>query len=150
MKHDGWVHNQKPVSKRIFTPKGPIFVSGRNDLFGAFDLMVLLDRRRTKYIQATLHTGIGEKKKQIDKLPWHPLYSSYEIWQKIPRKGVRILVKIDIPDLWVDRGLYKLFKDETEAEALFPEYVGDDRCRETREERLPYGSRTYLGDPCRG
>lgn len=120
-KRGAHVHNQKPASKRIFTPKGPIFVSTRNDLFGAFDLLVLWNYWPPRFIQATLHTGIGEKKKPIDILPWNPQYHNYEIWQKIPYKGVRILVKRPTADgdLWTDLGKFNLFKDEDEANRYF-------------------------------
>jgi hypothetical protein len=120
-KRGGHVHNQKPSASRVFTPKGLIFVSRRNDLFGAFDLNVLFSYWPPLYIQATLHTGIGAKKLPIDKLPWNPQYLAYEIWQKIPYKGVRILVKRLTADgqMWQDLGLYNLFKDESEASRYF-------------------------------
>lgn len=103
------VHNQKPVGRMIFRDGRRFFVSARNDIFGAFDLVVLLPGRRAKFIQATLHTAIGEKKKVIDKLPWDHRYSSYEVWQKIPRKGVRILVKIfSLEEPWLDLGTLSL------------------------------------------
>jgi hypothetical protein len=104
------VHNQKPSGKRIFykdkvTQQMKMgFVSVRNDIFGAFDLIVMPPEGFgiPLYIQATLHTGIGEKKKCVETVPWNPLYCNYEIWQKKPRKGVRILWRTR--DGWMDRG----------------------------------------------
>lgn len=102
------VHNQKPVGRRIFTPKGVMFVSSRNDIFGAFDLIVSIPGRRVKFIQATLHTSPGMKKKPIDNLPWNDEHSSFELWQKIPHKGSRIMVKVAAFEGWEDLGVINL------------------------------------------
>ena len=103
------VHNQKSVGRRVWTPNGPIFVSGRNDIFGAFDLVVSIPGKRVKFIQATLHTSPGMKKKPIDKLPWNEEHSSYELWQKIPRKGSRIFVRtMSFDEPWLDLGVIGL------------------------------------------
>ena len=114
------VHNQKPAGKRIFykdkvTQKMTMgFVSVRNDIFGAFDLVIMPPPQYgiPVYIQATLHTGIGEKKATIDTVPWNPAYSRFQVWQKKPRKGVRILWKE--PDgSWTDMGTYSWDELET-------------------------------------
>jgi len=73
----GWaVHNQKPVgrmlkikdkkTKKIKT----IYVSQRNDILGCIDLVAKKENKPTLWIQATLHTGLGEKKKALQTVPW--------------------------------------------------------------------------------
>lgn len=77
LKELGWtVHNQKPVgrmlkikdkkTKKIKT----IYVSQRNDILGCIDLVAKKENKPTLWIQATLHTGVGEKKKALQTVPW--------------------------------------------------------------------------------
>jgi len=73
----GWVvHNQKPVGRMIKikdkkTKKTKtIYISQRNDIFGCVDLVAKKENKPTLWIQATLHTGVGEKKKALETVPW--------------------------------------------------------------------------------
>jgi hypothetical protein len=61
--------------------RGPIFVSQSNDVFGCIDLVAKRRGERTRWIQVTAHSGIGQKKADLAVVPWDPLYDSVEIWR---------------------------------------------------------------------
>ena len=91
------VHNQIPVGKIIKIKNKPIYISQRNDLFGAFDLVAKKPDKPTLWIQATLHKSIKEKVKKIDAIEMkYFLNDDVQIWLK-RETGV-----IDIYNPWGD------------------------------------------------
>jgi hypothetical protein len=61
--------------------RGPIYISQSNDVFGCIDLVAKKHGERTRWIQVTAHSGIGQKKHDLAEVPWDPLYDSVEIWR---------------------------------------------------------------------
>ncbi len=66
---------------RTGAKRGPFWVSQSNDVFGCIDLVGKKKGERTRWVQVTAHSGIGQKKKEIFEVPWDPLYDSVEIWR---------------------------------------------------------------------
>ena len=61
----GWViHNQKGVATKVRIPRGEIWVSKRQDIFGCIDL-IAKKAGITLWIQATTHKSLKEKVKKI-------------------------------------------------------------------------------------
>ena len=61
----GWmIHNQKGVATKVRTPRGEIWVSKRQDIFGCIDL-IAKKVGITLWIQATTHKSLKEKVKKI-------------------------------------------------------------------------------------
>ena len=61
----GWViHNQKGVATKVRTPRGEIWVSKRQDIYGCIDL-IAKKAGLTLWIQATTHKSLKEKVKKI-------------------------------------------------------------------------------------
>ena len=79
------VHNQKSAVKVIKVKGKFIFVSQRNDIFGAVDLISKKADRPTLWIQATLDSGKGRKIEKLKAIPFSFLRS-------------------DDVQLWIDRG----------------------------------------------
>ena len=85
----GWkVHNQKTSMSRIMVRNKrtfelePMYVSGRQDIFGVFDLIAKKDML-TLWIQSTSHKSLLEKVKKI--IAAELTYSNFEfpmIWMK--------------------------------------------------------------------
>ena len=61
--------------------RGPIYISQSNDVFGCVDLVAKRKGTRTRWIQVTADGGIGRKKKDLDEVPWDPIFDSVEIWR---------------------------------------------------------------------
>ncbi len=101
------VHNLKPFATKITCfackgngcgkckGKGDIFISQRQDLFGCVDIVAVLpkDCGRPLFIQATLHTGLGKKLKDLSAVPWDFLHVHVQIWHK-RSDGVTIIHKV--------------------------------------------------------
>ncbi|MCK7475620.1 MAG: hypothetical protein MZV49_24055 [Rhodopseudomonas palustris] len=122
----------------------------RNDIFGAFDLVVIIPGMRTKFIQATLHTSPGMKKRPIDELPWNTEHSSFELWQKIPRKGSRIMVKTpSFEESWLDLGTIDLKDIKRQSERIVSDQVGGQRNRRANGKRNEWAPALCLADHCR-
>ncbi len=66
---------------RTGAKRGPFWVSQSNDVFGCIDLVAKKRAQRTRWIQVTADSGIGRKRKEMDEVPWDPLYDSVEIWR---------------------------------------------------------------------
>jgi len=80
----GWiVHNQGLNHRQIFDRKTHelIYVSASQDIFGAIDLIGKKKDRKTLWIQATCHSGLGVKIKKVDLIPWSDL-DGVQIWMK--------------------------------------------------------------------
>jgi hypothetical protein len=87
-KNEGMVcHNQKAMAKWL--PYCQKWVSTRNDILGCIDV-IGVNRDRMVFIQATLHTGVGKKEKDLQSVPWPDIKGvDVELWQK---KGPRRIV----------------------------------------------------------
>jgi hypothetical protein len=66
---------------RTGVKRGPFYFSQSNDVFGCIDLVAKKRGTRTRWIQVTAHSGIGQKKKDLDEVPWDPAHDSVEIWR---------------------------------------------------------------------
>ena len=66
---------------RTGVKRGPFYFSQSNDVFGCIDLVAKRFGSRTRWIQVTAHSGIGQKKKDLDEVPWDPKHDSVEIWR---------------------------------------------------------------------
>ncbi len=66
---------------RTGVKRGPIYISQSNDVFGCIDLVAKRRGSRTRWIQVTADSGIGRKKKDLDEVPWDPVFDSVEIWR---------------------------------------------------------------------
>ena len=82
LEDNGWVvHNQITASKQIFIKGKPIWISKRQDIFGEVDLIAKKEHEPTLWIQATCHSGIGEKEKGLRTIPWG-VGDKPQIWMK--------------------------------------------------------------------
>lgn len=99
------VHNQKSIAKKIYTPKGEIWISWRNDIWGAFDILAS-NERELRFIQVTSDSNLESKVNKIKqvKIPYNVV--SVEIWQ-YKDKGKWRLLKFDGNELkefcWIIR-----------------------------------------------
>lgn len=66
---------------RTGVKRGPFYYSQSNDVFGCIDLVAKKRGARTRWIQVTAHSGIGQKKKDLEEVPWDPQHDSVEIWR---------------------------------------------------------------------
>lgn len=66
---------------RTGVKRGPLYISQSNDVFGCIDLVAKKRGTRTRWIQVTADSGIGRKKKDLDEVPWDPVFDSVEIWR---------------------------------------------------------------------
>jgi hypothetical protein len=87
------VHRQVSLSKWL--PLKKIFVSTRNDILGAIDL-ICVSPTHIRMIQATMHTGTGKKLADLRQVPWPYDKVEVQLWiKKGPRRVVVIEVKAD-------------------------------------------------------
>ncbi len=87
------VHRQVSLSKWL--PFKKIFVSTRNDILGAIDL-ICVSPTYIRMIQATMHTGTGKKLADLRQVPWPYDKVEVQLWiKKGPRRVVVIEVKAD-------------------------------------------------------
>jgi hypothetical protein len=66
---------------RTGVKRGPLWISQSNDVFGCIDLVAKKKGQRTRWIQVTADSGVGRKRREMDEVPWDPLYDSVEIWR---------------------------------------------------------------------
>ena len=66
---------------RTGVKRGPFYYSQSNDVFGCIDLVAKKKGTRTRWIQVTAHSGIGQKKADLAEVPWDPHFDSVEIWR---------------------------------------------------------------------
>lgn len=94
---DASVHNQLTVSKLIKVRDKKtgqlkdIWVSKRNDILGCIDLIVIIPDKNPIFIQATLHTGVAKRVKELAKVPWNFACCQVQVWYK--RKPGEIHIK---------------------------------------------------------
>ena len=84
------VHNQKsvankiPIRDKITGEMKEIWISKRNDIFGAIDLIVIIPGRKPLWIQATMDTGVTKRLQEMVTVPWPLEHCSVQLWQKRP------------------------------------------------------------------
>jgi hypothetical protein len=66
---------------RTGVKRGPFYFSQSNDVFGCIDLVAKKRGERTRWVQVTADSGIGRKRKEMEEVPWDPLFDSVEIWR---------------------------------------------------------------------
>lgn len=82
LQENGWtVHNQKSISRTVKTPRGMIWVSGKQDLLGA-DIIAIKATEKIFFIQWTLHTGVQKRLDEFLKYPWPLEHVTVQLWQK--------------------------------------------------------------------
>ncbi|MGB1697834.1 MAG: hypothetical protein ACPHK8_05495 [Thermoplasmatota archaeon] len=74
---------------RTGVKRGKMYISQSNDVFGCIDLVAKKLGERTRWIQVTAHSGIGQKKQDLSEVPWDPLFDSVEIWRWVGGKHGR-------------------------------------------------------------
>ena len=86
---DAAVHNFKSVAKKITRvdpktgKKKEFWVSTDQDLFNCIDLEVKLPHcGKPIYIQATSHTGVDKRVKEMEHVPWSFDHQIIQLWQK--------------------------------------------------------------------
>jgi hypothetical protein len=110
----GWtVHNQKPSGKMIWTKDGMRFVSARNDIFGALDLLARKVGELPLGVQCTLDGGVKRKLDDIAAVPWAREHERIEIW--MGRKNGEIAIKRYEGEKLVDVGMIRRGKLYMEA-----------------------------------
>lgn len=116
---------------RTGVKRGPFYFSQSNDIFGCVDLVAKKHGQRTRWIQVTADSGIGRKKKDLDEVPWDPLFDSVEIWRWVGGNTR----KNKTTGKWLARQYFQVyhFDDgyrllvERRLDAKVYETVGDDR-----------------------
>ena len=89
----GWdVHNQTSSVKMVFIKGKKTYVSHRNDILGAIDLLCKKADRETLWIQATLDSGLGRKTEKIKAVQFDDLYDDVQVWMKRADKGVDVFL----------------------------------------------------------
>lgn len=82
LQENGWtVHNQKSTSRTVKTPRGMIWVSGKQDLLGA-DIIAFKKDTKVLFIQCTLHTAVQKRLDEFLKYPWPLEHAVPQVWQK--------------------------------------------------------------------
>jgi hypothetical protein len=82
------IHNQKTVSKMIKVRDKKsgkfkdVWISARNDIFGAIDLIVCSPADGLRFIQATMDSHIGKRQKELIAIPWPWGCCVVELWLK--------------------------------------------------------------------
>lgn len=90
---------------RTGVKRGPLYFSQSNDVFGCIDLVCKKKGERTRWIQVTAHSGIGQKKKDLDEVPWDPLFDSVEIWRWVGGNARRSKVN----GAWLERQYFQVY-----------------------------------------
>lgn len=92
--------------------RGPRYISQSNDVFGCIDLVAKKHGERTRWIQVTAHSGIGQKKADLDKVPWDPLFDSVEIWRWVGGGRRRHKTTGE----WLDRQYFQVYHHDHDYE----------------------------------
>lgn len=107
LKNNGYsVHNQKSVAKQIMTPRGPIWVSQRNDILGCIDIIAIKENKKPKFIQVTADTNIKRKLDKLLQVKWSK-FCEIEVWRY--RHGTWIIYEFKDNQLIKK---YKLFRNK--------------------------------------
>jgi len=84
------VHNQKTASRPIPIKGRLVWVSQRNDVFGAFDLVAVKAGEKIRFIQVTLHSGVSKRVKEVSGATWPLGFMTVELWQGRDRGEVAV------------------------------------------------------------
>jgi len=98
--------------KRVYTPKGMIYISQANDFFGLFDFVCKNTIDETFWIQAKSNqTDVSSAKPKIEKFirKYSNRYDIFQIYLYVKKKG--FIVYNFIADKWIKH--YINFKGET-------------------------------------
>ena len=83
-------HNQKTASRAIPIKGKVVWVSQRNDIFGAFDLVAVRAGERVRFIQVTLDSGVAKRVKEVNGISWPLEFMTVELWQGRDRAEVAV------------------------------------------------------------
>jgi len=77
------VHNETACSKAYYDLKTKEikYISKRNDILGAIDLISVIPGYRVIFIQATLHSGVHKRLKDMIAVPWCHDHCIVQLWQ---------------------------------------------------------------------
>ena len=84
------VHNQKTASRAIPIKGRLVWVSQRNDIFGAFDLVAVRAGEKVRFIQVTLDSGVSKRVKEVNGISWPLEFMTVELWQGRDRAEVAV------------------------------------------------------------
>ena len=87
------VHNEVSSSRAYFDKKEKKikYMSHRNDILGAIDLIAIIPGCKVVFIQATLHSGVHKRLKDMVAIPWDRRYCIVQLWQD--KGGGRKVIK---------------------------------------------------------
>ncbi len=97
---------------RTGVKRGKMYFSQSNDVFGCVDLVAKKRGERTRWIQVTAHSGMGQKKKDLAEVPWDPLFDQVEIWRWVGGAAR----KHKTTGEWLDRQYFQVYKLEQDFE----------------------------------
>jgi hypothetical protein len=86
------VHNQKTVARALPIKGKIVWVSQRQDLFGAFDLVAVRAGEKPRFIQVTLDSGVSKRVKEVNGITWPLEFMTIELWQGRDRGEVTVSV----------------------------------------------------------
>ena len=102
----GWtVHNEKPVGRMVFASGGLRYVSSRNDVFGALDLLARKPGEIPLGVQCTLDGSVKRKLADIAAVHWSLKHERIEVW--MGRASGEIAVKRFDGSALVDVGVIR-------------------------------------------
>lgn len=83
-------HNQKTVARAIPIKGKIVWVSQRNDVFGAFDLVAVRAGEKVRFIQVTLDSSVAKRVKEVNGIQWPLEFMTVELWQGRERGEVAV------------------------------------------------------------
>ncbi len=105
LRKNGWL--AEAAGKKAMKIGGKIIFRG-NDFFGVFDVIAISPKGKIKFIQATTHSGLGKKEKEILNIFSGVEFGpdiSIEIWVK--RKGGDICIQKKVNNHFQEIGIIK-------------------------------------------
>lgn len=88
--------------------RGGKYHSQSNDVFGCIDLVAKKFGERTRWIQVTAHSGIGQKKDDLAEVPWDPAHDNVEIWRWVGSKHGKLNKRTGEPLIDMYFQVYKM------------------------------------------
>lgn len=116
------VHNQKTYAKvikirdRKTGQLRDVWVSTRNDILGAFDLIAVKAGERVRFIQVTLDSSVSKRVKEVNGIAWPFDFMTVELWQGRDRAEVAVSLFDGTEFREAGRYLRGVFYRKTEAE----------------------------------
>ena len=88
------VHNQTSQAVQVKTPRGLMWVSKRNDIFGCIDIVALFPTH-VDFIQCTLDTNLSRKLKDLQEIKWPVKWPDcawcrVQVWQGMKDKSIKV------------------------------------------------------------